>query len=165
MSPGMNPARPHSVEPSSVRVYVGPFKLQDPPLGVEAASKADQISTGTHDAMAGQDDRDRVFPVGGADCARRFRSSQSCGLLPVRCGLTVRDRGKRPPRRLLKLGSAQIERQIKRFTLAVKVFLELQTAGAQYRVIGLRRNFIGQTNPVRHLLRPSHGAEPAIGCY
>jgi hypothetical protein len=43
--------------------------------------------------------------------------------------------------------------------------LELQTAGAQYRVIGLRRNFIGQTNPVRHLLRPSHGAEPAIGCY
>src|SRR5579862_9200858 len=76
--------------------------------------------------MAGEDDRQRVLTVRGADGARGRRAEpQPSRLLAVAHGLPVRDRREGKPAFALEVGAVQIERDIECRQLAREVRLEL----------------------------------------
>src|SRR5262245_14883546 len=76
--------------------------------------------------MARQDDRKRVAAVGGADRSGRLAAeTEPPGLLAVADRLSVWNGCKSPPAPSLKVGSEQLERQVKRDEVAVEVSVEL----------------------------------------
>jgi len=52
---------------------------EEPAFAVQAAAIAGEAVVGADDAMAWQDDRDRIGTVGGADGAHGFRHTDFCG--------------------------------------------------------------------------------------
>src|SRR5436309_12822296 len=100
------------------------FVIEQPLLYWEAAAEAGERTVGTDDAMAGQDDADRIGPVGGAERARRGRDAEGRRLPAIAGGGAERELGQRRPRRQLEPRPVEIERNIECRSRAGEVFIE-----------------------------------------
>ncbi len=89
--------------------------------------------------MAGDDDADRVAPVGQTDRAGRRRDAEPFGELSVRKGLAVRDGAQRRPDAALEGRAVQDERQVEGGQLTAEVGPELGDGQGERRLVGVRR--------------------------
>ena len=108
---------------------VGSLQVKQLALDVESAAIAAQRSSGGDDAMAGNNDGDRIPIVGHADSAEGMWVSDGAGDIAVAASLAVGDREERLPAGKLKRGSAEVERHRKFATLAAKVLFEFANVG------------------------------------
>src|SRR5436309_6543189 len=90
------------------------FVIEQPLLYWKASAEAGERTVGTDDAMAGEDDADRIGPVGGAERARRGRDAERRRLPAVAGGGAEGDLGQRSPRRQLEACPLKIERNFER---------------------------------------------------
>src|SRR4051812_24930232 len=88
------------------------FERQQSLLGLDAgaAAIADESAVGADDAMAGDDDRDRIAPTGGAD--RACRTAERRGYFAVAAGAAVWNFQHRLPHKLVERGPLGRQRQI-----------------------------------------------------
>ena len=108
---------------------VGSLQVKQLALDVESAAIAAQRSSGGDDAMAGNNDGDRIPIVGHADSAEGMWVSDGAGDIAVAASLAVGDREERLPAGKLKRGSAEVERHRKFATLVAKVLFEFANVG------------------------------------
>ncbi len=111
--------------------------VEQPLLYRKATAEAGQRTVGTDDAMAGEDDTDRIGPVGGAERTRRGRDAERRRLPAVARGGAERDLGQRPPRRQLEARPLKVQRNIERRARAGEVFIELGGGPLEDRMIGV----------------------------
>jgi hypothetical protein len=98
------------------------------PLSLQSAGVPGQVSARADNAVAGDDDRDRVAPVRGADCARGARQGQPAGEFAVADRFAVRNLEQRGPDTSAKGGRfVKVERDVELEELAGEVSLELVT--------------------------------------
>jgi hypothetical protein len=84
--------------------------LEQQALERQPAAEADQRPVGADDAMAREDDRQRVAAVGRPDRAHGPRAAEPPCLLPVADRRPEGDVGERVPRGDLELGPDGVER-------------------------------------------------------
>jgi len=113
------------------------FEVEQVPLAFDAAAVAGEASGGADDAMARDDDADRVAAVGQADRARRRGPADLLGELPVRDRLPIRDLPQGRPDAALERGPVQGERQVELGQLAREIGREL-LGGGRERLVGRR---------------------------
>src|SRR5215469_1297855 len=101
------------------------FELQELAFRLDAAAAgiADELAVGAGDAVARQEDRQRVAAAGNTDGARL--DIKRAADFAVRARLAIRDRGHRRPDALLVLGPFRHQRQIEIATLALEIGEEL----------------------------------------
>jgi len=129
-------------------------------LDVEAAAEAGQGAVGADEAVAGQDDRQRVAAVRRADGAGRPRRAEHAGLLAVAAGRRVRDLRERQPRAPLEVRRRrEVEREVEGRALAREPGAQL--AGRRREDGVVRRRL--DRNRGRRLAGPAHLAEPDVG--
>jgi len=103
-------------------------------LDLETPRESGQRAAGAHQAVAGQDDRQRVARVRGADRAGRARPPEPLGLRTVAARRPVRDRGQFQPRAALEGGPGEVERQLEGGARAGEVLAELRGGGREDRM-------------------------------
>src|SRR4051812_9551131 len=81
--------------------------------------------------MAGDDDRDRVPPVGGTDGTRLADVTAATGLLAVADRLAERDRAQRPPPLELEGRPDGIEGDVEADTFTGEVLVQLRRRGGE----------------------------------
>jgi hypothetical protein len=86
--------------------------LEQPSLGRETAGKAGEPARGSHDAVAGDDDRDRIAAAGSTDGARGAGMPDAPRDLSVAARLSKGDAREFLPDPLLKVRAARDETQI-----------------------------------------------------
>jgi len=106
---------------------------EQPSLGVCPGREAGERAVGPDHAMAGDDDRNRIAPVGRADRAGLAGVAEAPGLLAVADRLSVRDLPEHPPHSLLERRAAWIEGEIERRSHAGEIFSELVGRDAEDR--------------------------------
>jgi len=102
-------------------------------FAVEAATVPGEVAGRSDDAVARDDDADRVLPVGQTDRSGRPGFAETLGELAVRGGLAVRDLLQRGPDLLLERSSAQPERKVEAGTTAREVLAQLDRHLRQQR--------------------------------
>ena len=95
-------------------------------LNLQPAGIAGERAVRTDDAVAGDDDRDRVAVVGHADGTAGARIADGGGELAIGARLAIGDGAQRRPDPLLKCGAARGERQVECPPRARKVFPQLR---------------------------------------
>src|SRR6185436_8175627 len=85
---------------------------QQPLLPRDSTAVARERAVRADDAVAGDDQRDGVRPIRGADRAHRVRPADLLRDVRVRAGLSELDAEQRVPHRALELGTARLERQV-----------------------------------------------------
>src|SRR5215510_15447652 len=112
--------------------YQRAFVLEQPAFAFDPAAEPRQFSPRPDDAVTGDDDGDRVGPVGGADSSGRLGFAEAAGELTVARGNAVRDRAEQLPHVELKSSPAGFQRQIERGPLSSEILLELLLGPVQH---------------------------------
>ena len=134
---------------------VGSLQVKQLALDVESAAIATQRSSGGDDAMAGNNDGDRIPIVGHADGAEGPRVPDDASDISIAARLAVRDRAQRLPAGELKLGATKIERHRELTPFAGKVLVEFANVGCQVLLRLLKLNFPGvQIHYARFKFKP-----------
>src|SRR6266853_1536920 len=110
------------------------FKSEQRALSIEPARVTRQAAVRSDDAVARNDDADRIASGRGARGARAARKSCAARELAVGDGLAEADRGDRLPHVLLKRRAFGSERGLEALTLAAEEFGQLASDLAQRRV-------------------------------
>src|SRR4051794_5268447 len=105
-------------------------------LHVQATGVAGELAGRADDAVARDDDADRVPRIGAAH--RAGHAAQLAGQLAVGHGLAVRDLGQRFPDAPLELGARGREREVEALELAGEIGVELRRDGCERAIIGRR---------------------------
>src|SRR3954470_12676016 len=88
------------------------FVVEQPALHIQAAGVAGELAGRADDAVAGDDDADRVQDVGAADRAGEAGVAELARDLAVGDGLAVRDLDQRVPHAPLELGALGGQREV-----------------------------------------------------
>src|SRR5207245_10612056 len=89
---------------SAAELHQGSLVLQEPALAVDPATEARQLPARPDDAMAGDDDRNRIPPVSGADGPRGAWVAEAACQRAGAQGRRVRNRTARVPQPPLEGG-------------------------------------------------------------
>src|SRR5579871_2891761 len=111
------------------------FEIEQPLLVLEAAPVASQFPVAADDAVARDDDRDRIGAVRQPDRAARRRVPEAARQFAIRNGLAVWDEAQLAPDALLKIGARRPERQIKAFESAGEERAQLPHRFAEVAVV------------------------------
>jgi hypothetical protein len=109
------------------------LQLQQISFDFKAAAVSAQRAIRRNHPMAGDHNRDRIAIVGHADRSKAPRPPDSTRDVAIAPGLRVRDSEESPPAGQLKIGPAQIQREIEFAALAGKVLVQF----AEIRLQGL----------------------------
>src|SRR3990172_12908489 len=104
-------------------------------LSVETAGVSRKAAVRAQDAVAGNDDPDRVASGRGARGARAARATGPLGKLAVGYGLAEADASDRCPYRSLKRRALGRERDVETLALAAEIFGQLALRLAQRRML------------------------------
>ncbi len=99
--------------------------FQEPAFAPQAAGISGEGAVAADNAVAGNDDGQFVFAVGGAYGPDAFRVADAVRQLQVRDGMAERDVQELLPYGLLEVGTGLLQGQLESFTFAGKVFVEL----------------------------------------
>src|SRR5262245_21773625 len=110
------------------------FVVEKLALGVKATGVARELAGRADDAVAGNDDRDRVHGVRAAD--RAGDAAELARELAVGDGLAVGDRDERVPYALLELGAVRVQREVEALAVAGEVLVELRRDVGERAVVG-----------------------------
>src|SRR5207244_5855194 len=123
---------------SASELHQGALVLQQPALAVQAAAEARQLAVNSYDAMTGDDDRDRVLPVGGADGPGGPDVAQATRQLAVAHRRAVRDGAERAPHAPLEQGAGGFQGKIERGARAGEVLRQLLASASEKSTGGSR---------------------------
>ena len=112
----------------------GAFQLKQLFFYVEAATVAAKLVVASDNAMAGNDDGNRIVMIRHAHGAKSTWIADRTRLIPVGARLAVRNREQGIPAAQLKLGSAKIERLREDAKLAGEVGVEFTAPGLKMLV-------------------------------
>src|SRR5690606_6273877 len=143
------------------------FQLQQEMLGRQAAAEAGEGAVGADHAVAGQDDRQRVAAVGGADRAHRCGAADAQRKLRIADGAAIGDIPQRQPYLALERRALRRQRQLEAAALAIEVFLQLVARLAQQRMVAghpaepaLRMAVLRELDRVQARIAGGHGQQP-----
>ena len=94
-------------------------------LHVQPAGVPHQLPASADDPMAGNGNQNGIMAVGHPHSPAGFGISNGGGHLPIRASLPIGDIAQHPPHPLLKFGSPENVRKIKRPPLACQVLIDL----------------------------------------
>lgn len=92
---------------------------------VESAAVSGQRFVTADDAMARNDERDGILPVGGTHSAGGFRVPDPCGEFAIADGFAVGNAQQFIPDKALESSAFRCERQVERLALSGKVLAHL----------------------------------------
>src|SRR5580658_2149284 len=107
------------------KAQLAAFQRQQLFFDWQAAAEAGQIAVAANDAMARDNNRNRIRTVRKSHRAGRRRIADSLRQLPVADGFSVRNFLQVAPDQKLKVGAVESERQIEVFELSVEIRIEL----------------------------------------
>lgn len=107
------------------------FVVEEPAFDVGTPQVARQAAVAAENAVAWDDDRDRVTPDRATDRLRAARPTEGVGEIAVRDGIAIRNFEERLPDALLKWRPGEVEREVKCPSRAVQIFGELACCIAQ----------------------------------
>src|SRR5258708_3190377 len=115
------------------------FEFEQFALALEAPSVAPEMSRSAECAMARDDDPDRICAIGSADGANRARPSNSSRDLGIRTRFAGRNRTQLLRYAALKLGAANVERQLRHRQISAKIFRDRPRPIARDSVVAANR--------------------------
>ena len=108
--------------------------------------------------MAGDDDRNRIAAIGGADRAHRGRRADLPGHIAIAAGLAIGNGQQSLPDLLLEAGAGEDIAHLESPPLTLEILAELTPGLDQHRMLRLFGQ-VAQTNPARIVVFPQNGGE------
>jgi hypothetical protein len=99
--------------------------VKQPFFAPQAAAVAHEIAFGSDDAVAGDDNDDIIFSVGGSRGADGLGIAETAGEFEVAEGLSEGDGGEFAPNALLERGTFLADRKVKDAALALEILDQL----------------------------------------
>src|SRR5260370_27717917 len=130
------------------------LEFEQPALAFQAPSIAPEMSRRAESEMARDHDPDRICAIGGADRANRARPPNSSRDLGIGSRFAARNRTQLLPYAPLKLGTANIERQLGHRQISAKIFRDRSRPFAGARIVAANRGF--------RIVAPKLGSDRAI---
>ena len=113
------------------------------PLAHQPAPKTGQGRVVADDAVAGDEEGNRIGAHGLGDGAHRPRPAHACGQSPIADDGAERYFAQRPPNALLERGAVRGKRHVKRGPLAAEPGLQLAFGLVQDGVVGIAAQTVG----------------------
>src|SRR5207249_1821073 len=102
-----------------------PLMLEQPAFAFDAAAEAGEVTVRTDHPMAGHDDRDRIFAVGGAHRPGLSRTPETFRKLTVTGRCAVGDGAKEIPDAAFELRARRVQWDVERRAHTGEVLAEL----------------------------------------
>src|SRR3989442_4320956 len=130
--------------------------LEEPAFAIQAAAETGELAARTDHAVAGDDDGDRVLPVGRTYCAGGADVAQATSQLAVAHGGAVRDDEEGAPHAPLKRRAGRVQGKVERRASLGEVLRQLLAGPGEVTARGL-------SLVVRLDARETHSREPPAG--